>query len=61
MSNKKESYTAPSREGKFGMTVYLPPQYKRGMRLLQAETDMNQQEMIAAALDELFKKYNVAA
>lgn len=53
------SYKAPSRTGKTNLTAYLPQDYKRNMRLIQAKTGKSLQALIAEALNDLFTKYDV--
>jgi hypothetical protein len=53
------SYKAPSREGKTHIGAYLNPDFKRSMRLVQAQTGEDVQELLARALNELFRAHNV--
>jgi hypothetical protein len=52
-------YKAPSREGKIHVGAYLNPDFKRSMRLVQAQTDEDVQQLLARALNELFRAHNV--
>lgn len=52
-------YMAPSREGKTNITAYLSPDYKASLRLIQARTGGSLQGLIAEALNDLFRKYDV--
>ena len=53
------SYKAPSREGKTPITAYLSPDFKSGLRLIQAKRGGTVQDLIAEALNDLFVKHNV--
>ncbi len=52
-------YKAPSREGKTHIGAYLNPDFKRSMRLVQAQTGEDVQQLLARALNELFRAHNV--
>lgn len=52
-------YKAPSREGKTHIGAYLNPGFKRSMRLVQAETGEDVQQLLARALNELFRAHKV--
>jgi hypothetical protein len=47
------------REGKTHIGAYLDLGYRRGLRLVQAQTDKDLQQLLAEALNDLFRKYNV--
>jgi hypothetical protein len=49
----------PSRAGKTHIGAYLPPDFKRSLRLIQAQTGEDVQSLIAKALNDLFRAYNV--
>lgn len=53
------SYKAPSREGKTHIGAYLHPDFKRSLRLVQAQTGEDVQQLLARALNELFRAHNV--
>ncbi len=53
------SYKAPSREGKIHVGAYLNPDFKRSLRLVQAQTGEDVQRLLARALNELFRAHNV--
>ncbi len=53
------AYKAPSREGKTHIGAYLHPDFKRSLRLVQAQTGEDVQQLIARALNELFRAHNV--
>jgi hypothetical protein len=53
------SYKAPSREGKTHIGAYLHPDFKRSLRLVQAQTGKDIQALIAQALNDLFRAHNV--
>ena len=53
------SYKAPSRDGKTHIGAYLKPDFKRSMRLVQAQTGEDVQQVLARALNELFRAHNV--
>ncbi len=58
-SAANRSYKAPSREGKTHIGAYLHPDFKRSLRLVQAETGEDVQHLIARALNDLFRAHNV--
>lgn len=47
-------YSAPSRQGKQLVGGHLPPQYKRTLKMLSAQTDTSQEELLRKALEMLF-------
>ncbi len=51
--------TPPSRVGKAHIGAYLSPDFKRSLRLVQAQTGEDTQTLIARALNELFRAHNV--
>jgi hypothetical protein len=53
------SAKAPSREGKTHIGAYLAADFKRSLRLVQAQTGEDTQQLIARALNELFRSHNV--
>lgn len=53
------AYKAPSRQGKIHIGAYLHPDFKRSLRLVQAETGDDIQKLIARSLNELFRLHNV--
>jgi hypothetical protein len=53
------AYKAPSREGKTHIGAYLHPDFKRSLRLVQAQTGEDVQSLIAKALNDLFRAHNV--
>ena len=65
ISNKVEtpslakSKNSSGRIGKIHLGAYLSPEYKRSLRLVQAQTGSDIQALIAQALNELFRAYNV--
>jgi hypothetical protein len=54
-----KSGQAPSREGKLHIGAYLHPDFKRSLRMVQAQTGKDMQELIALALNDLFRGHNV--
>lgn len=50
---------APSREGKIHIGAYLPADFKRSLRLVQAQTGEDMQTLLTRALNDLFKSHNV--
>ena len=58
-SVRPASSKAPSREGKVHIGAYLPAGFKSSLRLVQAQTGEDTQTLIARALNELFRGYNV--
>ncbi|MDE8345932.1 MAG: hypothetical protein POH28_07150 [Acidocella sp.] len=55
----RNSYKAPSREGKIHIGAYLHPDFKRSLRLVQAQTGEDVQTLIVRALNNLFSAHNV--
>ncbi|PZR93910.1 MAG: hypothetical protein DLM68_00260 [Hyphomicrobiales bacterium] len=55
----KPTPKAPSREGKAHIGAYLHPDFKRSLRLIQAQTGEDVQSLIAKALNDLFRAHNV--
>jgi antitoxin-like ribbon-helix-helix protein len=53
------SSVAPSRVGKVHIGAYLHPDFKRSLRLVQAQTDKSLDALLTQALNELFRRYNV--
>jgi hypothetical protein len=53
------TYKAPSRDGKTHIGAYLHPDFRRSLRLVQAETGDDVQSLIAKALNDLFRSHNV--
>ncbi len=53
------SYKAPSRDGKIHVGAYLNPDFKRSLRLVQAQTGEDVQRLLARALNDLFRAHNV--
>jgi hypothetical protein len=49
----------PSRAGKIHVGAYLPAGFRTSLLLTQAKTGRNAQELIAAALNELFRAHGV--
>jgi len=50
----------PSREGTALVGAHLPAKYQKAMKLLSAETDKSQRDLLAEALDMLLVKYGAA-
>lgn len=55
------SYKAPSRAGHVNMAAWLPRDFKKSIRLVQAKKLDNStiQDLMAEAFNDLFSKYNV--
>ncbi len=53
------AYKAPSREGKVHIGAYLHPNFKRSLRLVQAQTGEDVQTLVTRALNNLFATHNV--
>ena len=49
----------PSRQGKIHIGAYLHPDFKRSLRLVQAQTGEDVQALIAKALNDLFRAHDV--
>jgi hypothetical protein len=50
------THKAPSRGGKVHIDAYLDPNFKRSLRLVQAQTGKDVQSLIARALNDLFQR-----
>lgn len=50
---------APSRQGRVHVGAYLPADFKRGIRMLQAVTDEDLQSILARVLNEQFRRHNL--
>ena len=55
----ERSPVAASREGKVQIGAYLNPDFKRGLRMVQAVTGEDIQGLLARALNDLFRAHNV--
>ena len=55
----ERSTVAPSRAGKVHIGAYLDPDFKRGLRMVQAVTGEDIQSLLARALNDLFRAHNV--
>lgn len=55
----RSAYKAPSREGKIHIGAYLHPDFKRSLRLVQAQTGEDVQTLVIRALNNLFSAHNV--
>jgi hypothetical protein len=49
----------PSRAGKVHIGAYLPGEFKKSLRLVQAQSGEDTQTLIARALNDLFRAHNV--
>jgi hypothetical protein len=58
-SPARSAYKAPSREGKIHIGAYLHPDFKRSLRLVQAQTGEDVQTLVVRALNNLFSTHNV--
>lgn len=52
---------APSRRGKRSVGGHFTPEAARQLRILAAETDNTVQDLLAEALNDLFRKHNRSA
>jgi hypothetical protein len=57
--SKSKSGTVKGRDGKIHLGAYLDPAFRKSLRMVQAQTDCDMQELLAEALNDLFRKYNV--
>jgi hypothetical protein len=53
------SAKAPSRAGKVHIGAYLGPDFKKSLLLVRAATGKTEQDLIAQALNELFRAHDV--
>jgi hypothetical protein len=56
---KKPTVVSLSRQGKVHIGAYLPADFKRGIRMLQATTDEDLQSILARVLNEQFRLHNL--
>jgi hypothetical protein len=56
---KGKDNPAKGRDGKIHVGAYLDPAFRKSLRMVQAQTDSDLQELLAQALNDLFRKYNV--
>ena len=47
------------RGGKVHLGAYLDPDFRKSLRMVQAQTDKDMQALLAEAFNDLFRKYNV--
>jgi nicotinamide mononucleotide (NMN) deamidase PncC len=50
---------AEGRAGKVHLGAYLDPDFRKSLRMVQAQTDKDMQELMAEAFNDLFRKYKV--
>ncbi len=50
---------APSRVGKVHLGAYLPPDFKKSLMLVRAQTGKTETQLFADALNDLFRAHNV--
>lgn len=56
---QKTNWKQANRVSKTNITGYFPHEVKASMRLVQAKTGDNMQDLLGEALNDLFAKYNV--
>jgi hypothetical protein len=56
---KKPNVVALSRQGRVHIGAYLPADFKRGIRMLQATTGEDLQSILARVLNEQFRLHNL--
>lgn len=56
---QKDATAAKGREGKIHVGAYLDPAFRKSLRMVQAQTDSDMQELLSEALNDMFRKYNV--
>jgi hypothetical protein len=56
---QSKNSTAKGRDGKIHIGAYLDPAFRKSLRMVQAQTDSDMQELLAQALNDLFRKHNV--
>jgi hypothetical protein len=52
-------YVAPSRVGRVHIGAHLPSDFKRSLRLVQAQTGEDMQTLLGRALNDLFRSCNL--
>ena len=55
----KPTVVSLSRQGKVHIGAYLPADFKRGIRMLQATTDEDLQSILARVLNEQFRLHSL--
>ena len=55
----KPTVVSLSRQGKVHIGAYLPADFKRGIRMLQATTGEDLQSILARVLNEQFRLHNL--
>jgi hypothetical protein len=58
-SASKGKTVAPSRIGKVHLGAYLSPDFKRSLMLVRAQTGKTETQLLADALNDLFRAHNV--
>ena len=56
---KKTNVMAPSRQGRVHIGAYLPADFKRGIRMLQATTGEDLQSILARVLNEQVRRHSL--
>jgi hypothetical protein len=59
ISTRRPPSVVPSREGKVHIGAYLPADFKRGIRMLQAATGEDLQSILARVLNEQFRLHGL--
>lgn len=59
VETKMATAVAPSRRGRVHIGAYLHPDFKRGIRMLQAATGEDLQSILARVLNEQFRLHNL--
>lgn len=58
-TQQKRDDKPSSREGKIHIGAYVSPDFKKSLRLVQAQTGEDVQTLLTRALNDLFKSHNV--
>jgi Antitoxin-like ribbon-helix-helix len=54
-----QSRIAPSRSGRVQLAAHVHPNFKRSLRLMQAETGETYEALVTRALNNLFREHGV--
>ena len=58
-ASRNKTDVAPSRQGRVHIGAYLPADFKRGIRMLQAATGEDLQSILARVLNEQFRLHSL--
>jgi hypothetical protein len=56
---REQSGRQPSRTGKWNLSAWIDPRYKRSLMMVRLKEDRTAQALICEAMNLLFERYNV--